>query len=180
MLGKPRLVLFAPVCRCWCKVTDFASKSPAQMIKLVKERARQTALMSKVTVLCALVMSYGGHIMIENPTHSKFWRQDFMREITSIAQLKHPTRTFLLNRCRVGGIHFKQYKFFTTLPPATTDHMELECDHTFRHPPCLGRDSNGASVTKASGVYTKSMVMMIASAIAKNSGHADVVKTISN
>ena len=58
--------------------------------------------------------------------------------------------------------------------------MELECDHTFRHPPCLGCDSNGASVTKASGVYTKSMVMMIASAIAKNSGHAEVVKTISN
>ena len=39
--------------------------------------------------------------------------------------------------------------------------MELTCDHHFMHPPCLGCDANGNSVTKSSGVYTRSMVFMI-------------------
>ena len=48
--------------------------------------------------------------------------------------------------------------------------MEMTCDHHFKHPPCLGRDANGRSVTAASGVYTKSMVFCIVGIVALMSG----------
>jgi hypothetical protein len=56
--------------------------------------------------------------------------------------------------------------------------MELTCDHHFRHPPCLGRDANGNLVTKASGVYTTSMVHMIVAVIGLTSGVKDAVKLV--
>ena len=60
--------------------------------------------------------------------------------------------------------------------------MEKICDHTFKHPPCLGRDANGNSVvTKASGVYTNELVFMIVACIAMlTSKLHNPVKTIGN
>ena len=59
--------------------------------------------------------------------------------------------------------------------------MELLCDHTFKHPPCLGRDANGASVTTASGVYTTEMVFMIVAIIDMLSPKMlDSLNTVSN
>ena len=94
--GKPGLVTFAPPCVVWCKTTDFAAKNPAQMKRLIGERARQRELMSmsNVALLVAIVISYGGHVLIENPTHSKFWQQDFVKEMCTIIRVKHPARTF--------------------------------------------------------------------------------------
>ena len=136
------------------------------MQRLRDERAAQTLLMSNSNILICLRTRYGGHILLENPTHSKFWKQPFMTKAEAIISKRHSPRYFLLNRCRTGGKHFKQYKFLTTLPRHATSHMELTCDHKYRHPPCLGRDVNGNSVTKASGVYTDDMVSMICAVIA--------------
>ena len=99
------------MCSVWCKTTDFAAKSPSQMARLVKERAVQALLMTNVHSLIQCVLSYGGHVSIENPTHSKLWKQPFMKAIESSILSKHKCRSFLLNRCMAGGIHFKQYKF---------------------------------------------------------------------
>ena len=101
-----------------------------------------------------------------------------MTRIGYIVGEKHTPRSFLLNRCRVGGKHFKQFKFFTSLPAKHTKHMELTCDHHFWHPPCLGRDANGNSVTKASGVYTTLMVHMIVAVIGLTSGVKNAVKLV--
>ena len=148
------------------------------MARLIQERAVQTKLMSNVVKLIHIIVAYGGHILIENPTHSKFWKQTFMKRIGCIVGETHAPRSFLLNRCRVGGKHFKQFKFFTSLPAEHTKHMELTSDHHFRYPPCLGRDANGNSVTKASGVYTTSMVHMIVAVIGLTSGVKDAVKLV--
>ena len=149
------------------------------MSNLTKERAIQTKLMMKLNNIVRIIMSYGGHVLIENPTHSKFWKQSFMKRIEQTIAETRTARSFLLNRCKVGGIHFKQYKFYTSLPPIATAHMELTCDHSFKHPPCLGRDANGNSVTKASGVYTNEMVFMIVACIGMlTSKSPDAVKTI--
>jgi hypothetical protein len=48
------------------------------MAPLIKERAVQTKLMSNVAKLIRIIVAYGGHILIEKPTHSKFWKQPFM------------------------------------------------------------------------------------------------------
>ena len=151
------------------------------MQRLRDERAAQTLLMSNINILISLITRYNGHILLENPTHSKFWKQPFMRTAEAIVSKNHILRYFLLNRCRVGGKHFKQYKFFTSLPRHATSHMELTCDHSYRHPPCLGKDANGNSVTKASGVYTDDMVSMICAVIATMSETSKLtVKDVSN
>ena len=102
----PALLIMSPVRKFWCKATDFAAQSPSQMIKLTAAGAVQTVLMNKIADLVGLVMSYGGHVLIENPTHSKFWKQDFMENIRSYVSNVHTPREFLLNCCRVDGIHF--------------------------------------------------------------------------
>ena len=101
------------------------------MTKLVKARAAQTGLMIKLNDIIRIITSYGGHVMLENPTHSKFWKQTFMKRIETTVDDHHVSRSFLLNRCRVGGEHLKQYKFFTSLPPSATKHMGKVCDHSF-------------------------------------------------
>ena len=135
---KPSLVIISPVCRAWCKAPDFTSKSQAQMIKLTEDRAIQSKLMTKMNDIMCIIILYGGHVLIENPTHSNFWKRTFFKRLELTVAEAHCARLFLLNRCRVGGIHFKQYKFFTFLPPSITKHMERLCDHDFQHPPCLG------------------------------------------
>ena len=89
-----------------------------------------------------------------------------MENICAYVSKVHTPREFLLNRCRVDGIRFKQYKLFTSLPNEYTDHMEMMCDHHFKHPPCLGRGANGRTVTVASGIYTKSMVFCLVGIVA--------------
>ena len=91
------------------------------MKRLISERAIQTKMMSNGAILIRIVLSYGGHIIIENLTHSKFWTQTFMKRIETDVDRVHNGRSFLLNRCRLaGGVHFKQYKFYTSLPPHAT------------------------------------------------------------
>ena len=150
------------------------------MARLVKERAVQALLMTNVHSLIQCVLSYGGHVSIENPTHSKLWKQPFMKAIESSILSKHKCRSFLLNRCMAGGIHFKQYKFLTSLPPEFTAHMGKVCDHRFKHPACLGRDANGKSVTKASGVYTMSMLSMMVSTIGLVAGSEKIISDASD
>ena len=135
--------------------------------------------MNDIGLLIRVVMSYGGHVLIENPTHSKIWNQPFMESIIASTSAVHTGRTFLLNRCRVGGVHFKQYKLFTTLLPFATKHMELMCDHHFKHPPCLGRDVNGNLVTRASGVYTCGMLFHIISIIGMAAGCPEILERVS-
>ena len=100
--------------------------------------------------------------------------------MSRVDDTEYASCTFLLNRCCTGGIHFKQYKFLTSLPCAFTNHMELECDHYFEHPPCLGRDVNGNSVTCASGVYTDHMVYMLAVTIGRLTSHNTPLMTVRN
>ena len=64
---KPSLVIMSPVCRAWCKAMHFASKNQAQMIKLTEDRAIQSKLMTKMNDIVRTIMSYGGHILIQNP-----------------------------------------------------------------------------------------------------------------
>ena len=80
-IHKPKMVVFAPVCRVWCKTTDFAAKSPNQMAKLTKERADQTTLMKSINDIIRIVCGYGGHGLIKIPMHSKFWKQDLPRKL---------------------------------------------------------------------------------------------------
>ena len=72
---KPSLVIMSPVCRAWCKATNFASKNQTQMIKLTEDCVIQSKLITKMNDIMRIIASYGGHILIENPTHSKFWKQ---------------------------------------------------------------------------------------------------------
>ena len=79
----------------------------------------------------------------------------------------------------VGFIFYKQYKFFTTLPPFATQHMELMCDHHFKHPPCLERDDNGNSDTRASGIYTREMLLHIISIVGMAAGRPRILYRVS-
>ena len=63
--------------------------------------------MNDVGLLVRVVMSYGGHVLIENLIHFKLWNQPFMKSIIETTSAIHTGRTFLLNRCRVGGNHFR-------------------------------------------------------------------------
>ena len=175
---RPVLLFLSPVCRAWCNATDFAAKCPLQMKRLISERSKQTAIMSNIVQLIDVVMAYGGHIMLENPTHSKFWQQPFMRHIEAATSNKHVGRYFRVNRCRVGGVHFKQFNFYTSLPESKTKHLELTCNHHFKHPPCLGRDANGNSVTCASGVYTPQLVFMLITCVGLLVGLPDTLAKI--
>ena len=94
---RPTLVIISPMCRAWCKATDFASRCPIQMKRLTIEHAAQTKLMVGVVGLIRIVIAYSGHILMENPTHSKFWPQPFMSEIETAIKTKFNSRSFLLN-----------------------------------------------------------------------------------
>jgi hypothetical protein len=77
------------------------------MKRLITERAAQTRLMVGVVDLIRIVIAYGSHVLMENPTHSKFWSRTFMSEIEAAVKTKFNGRSFLLNCYRVGGTHFK-------------------------------------------------------------------------
>ena len=63
-------------------------------------------LMVSVMDLIQIVIAYGGHILMKNPSDSKFWTQPFMSDIEAAINTKHNGRSFLLNHCRVGGTYF--------------------------------------------------------------------------
>ena len=73
------------------------------MIKLTEDRAIQSNLMTKINDIIRIVTSYGCHILIKNPTHSKFWKQTFFKRLELTIAETHFARSFLLLRCRVGG-----------------------------------------------------------------------------
>ena len=52
---------------------------------------------------------------------------------------------FCLNMCRRGKIYFKSMQFYTTAPIFWSELMELKCNHSFRHPPCVGGDDENSS-----------------------------------
>ena len=58
--------------------------------------------------------------------------------------------------------------------------MEMKCDHHFKHPPCLGQDANGRSVTAASGVYTRAMLYCLVGCIAMLVGAKEKLTSISD
>ena len=76
------------------------------MSNLTKNRAIQTQLMTKLNDIIRIIMDYGGHVLIENPTHSKYWKQTFFKRIEQTVAEVRTARSFLLNRCRVGGKFF--------------------------------------------------------------------------
>ena len=49
------------------------------MHALVQEQASQSKLMTDAINLIAVVINYGGHDLLENIFHSKFWKQDFLK-----------------------------------------------------------------------------------------------------
>ena len=93
------------------------------MAKLEDERVVQRRLMKRMNLLIEANFAYSGHVIIENPLHSKFWRQDFFTDILDKLPPGRRWRKFTVNYCRVGGRHFKAIQFYTTLPPAATAHM---------------------------------------------------------
>ena len=99
--------------------------------------------MERVGAMIRAVFSYGGHVMVENPLSSAFWKQDFIGSIRSKTPSTRIWRDVVVNLCRVGGKHLKAMKFWTTAPAEATDHMALRCDHAHKHPPCTGRDEDG-------------------------------------
>ena len=96
--------------------------------------------------------SWNGYVMIENPAYSKLWLEPAIEKIKAEAPHGRRWRYAELNFCRVGGPHFKRMRFLTNAPRWTTAHMELLCDHKFKHPPCAGRDQvTSAPTNKFSG-----------------------------
>ena len=59
-----------------------------------------------------------------------------------------------LNMCRTGEKYFKSMPFYTTAPTPWTKHMELKCNHSFRHPPYIARDKNDQNRTRGTSAYT--------------------------
>ena len=62
--------------------------------------------------------------MVENPSKSRFWEQDFCDEIKNETPTTKTWRDIIVNLCMVGGSHFKDMRFHTTAPPEATAHME--------------------------------------------------------
>ena len=160
------------------KAADYAAKSPSQMARLVRERGVQSLLMANVHCLIRCVLSYGGHIMLENPTHSKLWNEPCLKSIESSVSSKHTCRSFVLNRCIPGSRRFKQYTFLTSLPEKFTAHMESAGDPRFKHPPCNGRDTNGVAAARATGVIT--LEAMLVSTIGLVVGSEKVISDVSD
>ena len=99
--------------------------------------------------------------MIENPSKSIFWEQDFCKEIKEETPPTKTWRDVIVNLCMVGGSHFKAMRFRTTSPPEAMAHMEKKCDHDYKHPPCRGRHADGTSRTRAAAAYTPTLVKLI-------------------
>ena len=104
---RPAVTIYAPPCRAWCRARNFASGNPKMMAKLEDERVVQRRLMKRMNLLIEANFAYSAHVIIENPLHSKFWRQDFFTDILDKLPSGRRWRKFTVNYCRVGGRHFK-------------------------------------------------------------------------
>ena len=62
-------------------------------------------------------------------------------------------------------------KFWTTAPTHATAHMERQCDHEFKHPPCTRRTESGVLKTRATAAYTNTLVRMLVAVVAIMAGH---------
>ena len=181
LLHMPMLLLFAPCCTYWSKANDFNKKRPEARERIEKGQQEQRKVMQRVQAAIRAAWSYNGHVMIENPLHSQFWREDFCEDIEKETPSKRKWRDVVLNMCRVGGDHFKAMRFRTTAPAVATNHMELPCDHEHKHPKCTGRNEDGTSRTKATSAYTPTLVgllvavvMILVGAVAGVQGDAGV------
>ena len=159
LVYRPWYVHISPECTVWCKSQDF-NTDPVYLEKLAKRREAESKLMKIIILLVEAINSYGGHWSFENPTFSKFWQQKFWK-IIEVSSKWHKGRYYTLNLCRAGGIYWKQYNFFSTLPEECTAHMELSCNHSFRHPPCTGRGADGRPRTASTSGYTHEVCKML-------------------
>ena len=89
------------------------------------------------------------------------WQEPAIETIKTEASHGRMWRYAELNFCRVGGPHFKKMRFLTNAPTWATAHMELLCDHKFKHPHCAGRDGEGVARTAKSAAYPHTLVRMI-------------------
>ena len=96
---KLALLILSPCCWSWSKATDFAAHDSKRMHTLIQEHASQSKLMVEIINLVAVFINYDGHILRENPIHSKFWKQDFVKQMSCVVDIKYVSRTFLLNYC---------------------------------------------------------------------------------
>ena len=170
LIRMPLMVLFAPVCKWYSRAFDFNSGKPHAERARNEGRAEQEKIMERVGAMIRAVFSYGGHVMVENPLSSAFWKQDFIGSIRSKTPSTRIWRDVVVNLCRVGGKHLKAMKFWTTAPAEATDHMALRCDHAHKHPPCTGRDEDGIPRTRSTSAYTPTLIMMLAAVAAVITG----------
>jgi hypothetical protein len=93
----PGLVMFAPDCSAWCMAAMFNNRNERAMEKIKRRRAEQTNVMQCVNVIIRAVWSYGGHVIIENPRHSLFWKQEFCDDMQKGMPPTHTLRDFTVN-----------------------------------------------------------------------------------
>lgn len=126
------LVIAAPDCGAWCAASHFNNRHATARATVEARRVEQRKVMQRMNAFFAAVHSYGGHIMVEDPAASLFWKQDFVKKLESEASDDRTWRDIVINYCGVGGRYLKPICFRTTAPPTATAHMEgLLCDHEF-------------------------------------------------
>ena len=163
---RPALTIIEPCCTSWSKAMDLNMKNLIAVAQRDRDRDEQRRLMLRVVQICRAVATWHGHVMIENPDHSAFWRESFVDDIKKTAPPGHEWRDVRLNMCMAGGPHFKMLRFMTTVPASATSHMERTCDHGFKHPLCHGRDETGRSRTALTAAYTADLLMMLVGVVA--------------
>ena len=182
-LRKPKFLHGAPDCACWSKATDFPANNRYAMKNILQKRKNQENILARFGFICKTAINNGAHIMIENPSFSKIWKQPIMLKILSIgtnpkSKIKRTWRFFDLNMCQTSGDYFKSKQFFTTAPVSWTEHMELKCNHSFKYPPCIGRDENNRNRTKGTSAYTKDLIYMILCVVAHCISSPGLVKKL--
>ena len=83
-LRKPKFLHGAPDCACWSKATDFSANNKYAMKNILQKRKNQENILARFGFICKTAIKNGAHIMIENPTFSKIWKQPIMLKILSI------------------------------------------------------------------------------------------------
>ena len=74
---KPRLVVIAPECTAYSMAQNFNAKLMTVQKVIAARRAEQEKIMRRIRKILTAVWSYGGHVIIENPWTSAFWKQNF-------------------------------------------------------------------------------------------------------
>ena len=158
---QPGFTLLAPPCTAYTAAMRFNRGKPKVMAKNREDRALQEKLMRRVNQIMRAAFTYGGEVMIENPRHSDYWKQEFIADFEKSLPEGRVWRDVELNMCRAGSPYFKAMRFRTTALGPVTAHMELKCNHEKKHPSCTGRDASGVSRTKSTAAYTKDLLKML-------------------